>query len=314
MEAKESLLQELDKIQKLIEENKELSKDEDFKDLATQEIERLNKQKLAVENSIKAIEGDFESISDSEDNDNDSPINPNFATLEIRSGTGGDEAGLFAYDLYRMYMRYAETKKWKTEETFLSENEVKGIKTVICDIKGKDAYSLLKNESGTHRVQRVPSTESNGRIHTSTATVAILPKLKKINIEIKSDDLEWSFFRAGGKGGQNVNKVSTAVRLVHKPTGIVVECQEERRQGKNKEKALSTLEAKLYMLMEEQQVKNIEDLRSNQVGTGERSEKIRTYNYPQDRITDHRLSKNWGNLENIMQGNLDKIFELTKEL
>jgi peptide chain release factor 1 len=224
-------------------------------------------------------------------------------------GTGGDEAGLFAFDLYRMYMRYGENEGWKVEELFFSENGVGGIKTVTMEIKGKDVYKLLKNESGVHRVQRVPTTEAGGRIHTSTATVAVLPVLKKVEINIRPEDIKMDFFRSGGHGGQNVNKVSTAVRLTHTPTGVVVECQEERFQAKNREKAMAILESRLYNLMQEQQVKSITDIRTEQVGSGERSEKIRTYNYPQDRITDHRINKNFHNIPSIMNGNLKDILE-----
>jgi peptide chain release factor 1 len=232
-------------------------------------------------------------------NKSDLEINPDIVILEIRAGTGGDEAGLFANDLYRMYSRYAEKSHWHKEE----------IKTLTAEFRGPNAYNLLKNESGVHRVQRIPTTESSGRIHTSTATVAVLPKIKKIDIEIKPDDLEWEFYRAGGHGGQNVNKVSTAVRLTHKPTRITIGCQEERFQGKNRERALEMLRGKLFALMQEQQVKDISDLRSNQIGSAERSEKIRTYNFPQDRVTDHRINKNWHNIEGIMNGQIDKILE-----
>ena len=177
------------------------------------------------------------------------------------------------------------------------------------EIKGLNVYKKLQHESGVHRVQRVPVTESGGRIHTSTATVAVLPELKKTDIEIKPEDLKWDFFRAGGHGGQNVNKVSTAVRLTHLPTQIVIECQEERSQGKNRDKALGVLNSKLYTLMHEQNVKSISDLRTNQVGSGDRSEKIRTYNFPQDRVTDHRINKNWHGIAYILNGDLDKIFQ-----
>lgn len=238
-----------------------------------------------------------------------SKMKPDAVVLEIRAGTGGDEASLFAGDLYKMYSRFAEKEGWKVKELSKSENTAGGIKTISAEIHGKDAYKLLKNESGVHRVQRVPVTEAGGRIHTSTATVAVLPKVKDINIEIKPDDLEWEFYRSGGHGGQNVNKVSTAVRLTHKPTGIVVECQEERFQGKNREKALEVLKSHLYNMMLVQQVKSITQLRTTQVGSAERSGKIRTYNYPQDRITDHRIGKSWHNIPSIMNGNIEKMLQ-----
>jgi peptide chain release factor 1 len=277
----------------------------EMKQLVEEELRQLQQQKHDLENTLNSIMNgeEYESTSD----DATDPINPNIAILEIRAGTGGDEAGLFAGDLYKMYTRYAEKKGWKVEEVFLSTNEVGGIKTVSSQIKGLNVFNLFKYESGVHRVQRIPITESGGRIHTSTATVAVLPQLKKVDIEIKPEDLNWDFFRAGGHGGQNVNKVSTAVRLTHIPTGTIIECQEERFQAKNREKALNILYAKLFTLMQEQHVKKITDIRTNQVGTGDRSEKIRTYNYPQDRVTDHRINRNWHNMNLIMLGNIDDI-------
>ena len=299
--------QEIENLSNQILENEKLlsSTDPDIKTLATDEITALKAQKIQLENTLLNINEEYTA----EEETNEAEINPNIAILEIRAGTGGDEAGLFASDLYRMYSRYGERNNWKFEELFRSENESGGIKTLSAEIHGKNAFGLLKNESGVHRVQRIPTTESGGRIHTSTATVAVLPKLKKINVEIKDDDLEWAFFRAGGKGGQNVNKVSTAVRLTHKPTGIVIECQEERYQAKNREKALGILTSKLYQMMQDQQVKSVTDIRSNQVGTGDRSEKIRTYNFPQNRVTDHRIGKSWHNLSVIMLGEIGDMLQ-----
>ena len=299
--------QEIENLSNQILENDKLlsSTDPDIKTLATDEITALKAQKIQLENTLLNLNEEYTP----EEETNEAEINPNIAILEIRAGTGGDEAGLFASDLYRMYSRYGERNNWKFEELFRSENESGGIKTLSAEIHGKNAFGLLKNESGVHRVQRIPTTESGGRIHTSTATVAVLPKLKKINVEIKDDDLEWAFFRAGGKGGQNVNKVSTAVGLTHKPTGIVIECQEERYQAKNREKALGILTSKLYQMMQDQQVKNVTDIRSNQVGTGDRSEKIRTYNFPQNRVTDHRIGKSWHNLSVIMLGEIGDMLQ-----
>jgi len=299
--------QEIENLSNQILENEKLlsSTDPDIKTLATDEITALKAQKIQLENTLLNLNEEYTP----EEETNEAEINPNIAILEIRAGTGGDEAGLFASDLYRMYSRYGERNNWKFEELFRSENESGGIKTLSAEIHGKNAFGLLKNESGVHRVQRIPTTESGGRIHTSTATVAVLPKLKKINVEIKDDDLEWAFFRAGGKGGQNVNKVSTAVRLTHKPTGIVIECQEERYQAKNREKALGILTSKLYQMMQDQQVKSVTDIRSNQVGTGDRSEKIRTYNFPQNRVTDHRIGKSWHNLSVIMLGEIGDMLQ-----
>lgn len=225
------------------------------------------------------------------------------AYLEIRGATGGDEAKNWGIDLLRMYMRYAVKKNWKTIP--VDEMTVK--------FMGPGVFDLLKNESGVHRVQRVPSTEKRGRIHTSTATVAVLPEIKESEVTINPNDLEWAFTTAGGHGGQNVNKVSTAVRLVHKPSGIVVQSREERFQEQNRQIALALLRSLLWEKQEEEKLKTIAGYRSL-IGRGTRSEKIRTYNYPQDRITDHRIGKNWGNLESIVDGNLDKVFELTKNI
>lgn len=223
--------------------------------------------------------------------------------LEIRGATGGDEAKLWGSDLLRMYIRYAAKKGWKVVE--MDDNTIR--------ISGPNVFDLLKNESGVHRVQRVPTTEKRGRIHTSTATIAVLPEIKETEVTINPQDLDWSFTRAGGHGGQNVNKVSTAVRLVHRPTGIVVEAREERFQEQNRQIALSLLRSKLWEKQEEEKLKTIAGYRSV-IGKGMRSEKIRTYNFPQDRVTDHRLGKSWGNLEVIVDGNLDKVLELTKTL
>lgn len=293
---------EISSHKKLLEEGA----DPDLKPLIEEEISNLQAQKESMEKSLNKLEN--EGSSDEGESDN-SIINPNTANIEIRGGAGGDEAGLFAAELFRMYSRFAEMNRWKVTEIFRSENEAGGIKTISAEVKGQGAFDLLKNESGVHRVQRVPVTEAGGRIHTSTATVAVLPKLNKVDIEIKPDDLTWEFYRSGGKGGQNVNKVSTAVRLTHKPTGIVVECQEERFQGKNREKALDILNSRLYQEMQTQQVKSIGDIRSTQVGTGDRNEKIRTYNFPQNRITDHRLNKSWHNIEMVMNGEIKDILE-----
>lgn len=314
-QAEEYLKNEIARIERDIEENRKIlnntDSDSDLKKMAEEEIETLEKQKAALLESID--NSSEETKGPSLDSDGD-VINPNVATLEIRSGTGGDEAGLFALDLFRMYSRYGEKNNWKMEEVFRSENEAGGLKTISVEIRGKDVFKLLKNESGVHRVQRVPVTESGGRIHTSTATVAILPKLKKVIIEIHPNDLQWDFFRSGGKGGQNVNKVSTAVRLTHIPTGTVVECQEERFQGKNREKALEILNSRIFNLMQEQAVKHVADIRTTQVGTGERNEKIRTYNYPQSRVTDHRIGESWHGIGMIMDGDIDKILTACSQI
>jgi peptide chain release factor 1 len=313
-ELKQNLQQQINELGKQLESNKKLLETEanpDMQFLVQDEVKAIEGQIEALQSSLRALEGGF---NEDDDSDPSELINANTAILEIRAGTGGDEAGLFAFDLYRMYLRYGEKVGWKTEEIFFSENGVGGIKTATIKIKGKNVYNLLKNESGVHRVQRVPTTESGGRIHTSTATVAILPELKKVNIEIRPEDIKMDFFRAGGHGGQNVNKVSTAVRLTHLPTGVVVECQEERYQAKNRERAMGILESRLYNMMQEQQVKSITDLRSGQVGTGDRSEKIRTYNWPQDRITDHRININFHNIPAIMNGDIEEMLQESSKI
>jgi len=225
------------------------------------------------------------------------------AYLEVRGATGGDEAKLWGSDLLRMYIRYATKKNWKVN--LISDNTIK--------VSGNGVYDQLKNESGVHRVQRVPTTEKRGRIHTSTATIVVLPEIKESEIQLSPNDLEWSFTRAGGHGAQNVNKVSTAVRLVHKPTGTVVEAREERFQEQNRQIALSLLRSRLWEHQEAEKMKTVAGYRSV-IGRGMRSEKIRTYNFPQDRVTDHRIGKNFGRLEGIMEGELDKIIELTKNI
>ena len=223
--------------------------------------------------------------------------------LEIRGATGGDEAKLWGQDLLRMYIRFATKKAWKT--LLISDNTLK--------LSGGGVYDSLKNESGVHRVQRVPVTEKRGRIHTSTATVVVLPEIKETEIQINPNDLEWSFTTGGGHGGQNVNKVSTAVRLVHKPTGTVAEAREERFQEQNRQIALSLLRSRLWERQEAEKMRTVAGYRSV-IGRGMRSEKIRTYNFPQDRVTDHRIGKSWGKLEIIMDGELERVIELTKDL
>mgnify|MGYP001609081917 FL=1 len=229
--------------------------------------------------------------------------------LEVRAGTGGDEAGLFAGDLTRMYQKYAGKRGWRFQPLDWNESSLKGYKSFVAEITGEGAYGTLRNESGVHRVQRVPETEKSGRVHTSTASVAVLPIVDAKHVEVKESDLEVAFSRAGGPGGQNVNKVETAVRITHKPTGLVVSCREERSQSANREKAMEVLRAKLFEEEQRQAVGSVSELRKEQVGSAERAEKIRTYNFPQDRITDHRIGKKWSNIEKIMEGNLEPVVE-----
>lgn len=227
--------------------------------------------------------------------------------LEVRAGTGGDEAGLFAGDLARMYQRYAGTKGWKFNVLDSSENAQGGIKTLIAEVAGEGAYDALVQESGVHRVQRVPKTERAGRVHTSTASVIVLPIVETKEVNIKDSDLEVTFSRAGGPGGQNVNKIESAVRILHKPTGIVVSCRTERQQHANREKAMDVLRAKLFDMEKNAAEAKIGGLRREQVSSADRSEKIRTYNFPEDRITDHRIGKKFHNIEKILDGDMDGI-------
>ncbi len=229
--------------------------------------------------------------------------------VEIRAGTGGDEAALFAADLYRMYTRYAEDKGWKVELVDENRTGLKGFKEVVFEIRGKGAFSRMKYESGVHRVQRVPVTEAQGRVHTSTATVAVLAEVDEVEVDIKPDDLKIDIFHASGHGGQNVQKVATAVRITHLPTGLVVTCQDQRSQLQNKIRAMGVLRARLYEIEIEKREREVTESRRLQVGSGERAEKIRTYNFPQDRMTDHRIGMSLHNLPKIMDGDIDAIID-----
>ncbi|MBT3393219.1 MAG: peptide chain release factor 1 [Elusimicrobiaceae bacterium] len=291
-------IKEIENCDKQIKESKEIIKQGEDKELvkmAQDDIEQIQEAKTKAEKDLRVLV---------------IPPDPNDSKniyFEIRPAAGGDESSLFAAELFRMYIRFAERKNWKAEVLEFSETGLKGCKYASVFIKGDGAYSWLKDESGTHRVQRVPQTETGGRVHTSTATVALLPEAEDIDIQINQADLEMETCRAGGAGGQNVNKIESAVRIIHKPTGVVVSCREERNQLRNREKAMKMLKAKLFQMEEEKRNKELYDARKSQVGSGDRSEKIRTYNFPQNRITDHRLEKSFYNIEEVMDGDLFEI-------
>lgn len=292
-----------DMFEKLNQDERELdalvATDPSMKEMAELDRESIRVQKDSLEAQMKAI---VESEKEEEEF-------PNEIILEIRAGVGGDEAALFADELTSMYRTYAQNQGWKVSTLDESRSAAGGLKEVSLEIHGRDVYRKLRFETGVHRVQRVPATEKNGRVHTSTAAIAILPIRKKVKFEINPADLEIEFSRAGGKGGQNVNKVETAVRLIHKPTGLDVRCTSERSQLKNREKAMSMLTAKIQMLKDEEEAKKFAEHKKGQLGTGNRSEKIRTYNFPQDRITDHRIKKTWHNINTILMGELDDIID-----
>ncbi len=280
-----------------IEEDQSLLKDEELKDMAKEELESLEKEKVVLEAKLETL------LLPKDENDDKDII------MEIRGAAGGDEANIFAGDLFRMYQKYSERQGWKVEITNAEESASGGFSQIECMIKGEGVYSKLKYESGAHRVQRIPETESGGRIHTSTATVVVMPEAEDIEIEIRPEDIKVDVYRSGGAGGQSVNTTDSAVRMTHLPTGIVVTCQNERSQLQNKEKALQILKSKIY---EEEQRKKEEaegTERRNKVGTGDRSEKIRTYNYPQNRVTDHRIGLTLNKLDRIIEGDLEEIIE-----
>lgn len=273
--------------------------DATMKELATEELKNIESQKADLLKQMDEI-----LASEKEEDEF-----PNEIILEVRAGAGGDEASLFAQELAEMYEKYSAKRGWVFKKIDESQSSLGGYKEASFEIKGKDVYKELRFETGVHRIQRIPATEKMGRVHTSTASVAIMPMRKKITVEINPADLEIEFSRSGGAGGQNVNKVETAVRIIHKPTGIDVRCTSQRSQLKNREMAMSILGAKLEMLAQEEAAKKISQDRKGQIGTADRSEKIRTYNVLQDRVTDHRIKESWHNIEQIFLGNLDQIIE-----
>ena len=281
----EELKQRKEELEKKLSDPEVLRDSQKVKELSI-ELSRLDKQIKGVGKSTSRIDG---------------------AIMEIRAGAGGEEASLFAASLFQMYSRFAQKRGWKTAVLDESKSDLGGYKEVVMEINGSEAYEILRWESGVHRVQRIPETEKSGRIHTSTASVAVLPKAREIDMEIKPSDLKIEFFRSSGPGGQNVNKVETAVRIYHLPSGLTVTSQESRSQQKNREQALSILRARLLDAKLQEEAKKIGAERRAQIGTGDRSEKIRTYNFPQDRLTDHRLKKSWHNLESILAGNLESV-------
>lgn len=288
---------EYKKVKENMNDAKELMSDIDMKEMAEEEYYSLKEKIEKIEEELKLL------LLPKDENDDSNVI------VEIRGGAGGEEAALFAYNLYRMYTMFADLKHWQVEIIDINETGIGGIKEVSFMIKGKGAYSKLKFESGVHRVQRVPETEASGRIHTSTVTVAVLPEVEDVEVEINQNDLRIDTYRASGAGGQHVNKTSSAIRITHMPSGIVVSCQNERSQLQNKETAMKMLRSKLYEMEQEKQEKELSTTRRLQVGSGARSEKIRTYNYPQSRVTDHRINYTIYQLESFLNGNIDEMID-----
>ena len=282
----------------------EMTKDKEMKELAEEELQNIKERKNEIMKEIEKITF----IEEEEEKF------PNQLILEIRAGAGGDEASLFAQNIALMYEKYAEKNGWRFKLVNKSENAARGYKEASFEIRGRDCYKKFRYETGVHRIQRIPTTEKLGRVHTSTASVAIFPIREKTKFKIDMADIEMEFSRSGGAGGQNVNKVETAVRLIHKPTGIDVRSTSERSQQKNREKALQILQAKLEIIKNEEEAKKLSSDRKEQIGTGNRSEKIRTYNILQDRVTDHRLKKSWHNIGSILGGNIDDILTAFEEI
>ena len=296
-------------VEKYTEYKKAVSEQEQLKAMIAEETDSEMKALMEDEiyvnkDKIEKISGELRVLLLPKDPDDDKNV-----IMEIRGGAGGEEASLFAYELYRMYVKFAEKNRWKTEEIENNSTELGGIKEVVFSIVGKDAYSKLKYESGVHRVQRVPETESQGRVHTSTVTVAVLPEATDVEIHIDEKDLKVDTLRSSGAGGQHVNKTESCIRLTHLPTGIVVLCQDERSQTKNREKAMKVLKSRLYDFYQSQADKEYADNRRSQVGTGDRSERIRTYNFPQGRVTDHRIGLTLHSIDNFLMGDIEEMTE-----
>ncbi|MBD3357353.1 MAG: peptide chain release factor 1 [Chitinivibrionales bacterium] len=289
--------EEFQKVEKELEENKQLLQeaDDDLEELVLEELEHLEQERERLEEALKVLLLPKD------------PFDKKNIILEIRAGTGGEEAALFAADLFRMYGKFAELRGWRVEILSRSETDLDGLKEIIALIEGDRVYSHLKYESGVHRVQRVPSTETQGRIHTSAVTVAVLPEAEDVDVDIDPNDLRIDVFRSSGPGGQHVNTTDSAVRITHVPSGLVVSCQDEKSQHKNKTKAMKVLRARLLDLATEQQQSEISETRKSMVGSGDRSERIRTYNFPQGRVSDHRIGLTLYKLENILEGNLDEL-------
>lgn len=299
-----NLIIEIEKLAQTIQENQEIIKTEDSSELTKMAQEEIIEIEVKKENLEKILHEEL------------NPANPNDkknAIVEIRSGAGGDEGALFTAELLRMYLKFAEKKKWKTEILNSNTIGIGGYKEVIFSVKGEDVYGHLKYEAGTHRVQRVPETEKQGRVHTSTATVVVMPEAEEVDVKIEANELQIDTFCSSGPGGQSVNTTYSAIRITHLPTGLVVSCQDQKSQHQNKEKALQVLRSRLLSKIEEERLEKETIERKGQVGKGDRSDKIRTYNFPQNRLTDHRINKSWHNINEVMEGEIDEIINDLKK-